>query len=285
MDDPLIDEEAIRSYLLGRIRAEDELSAQFDERMLGDPEFSLLMDAIEDDILEEYVEGALTAADVEALQSHFLLPPERQRKLHRIRLISKRLAGAAEKGTLPTESKARAGSPERGRVVAFPSVRTWAEIAAGLALMSCTIYFWTQQHELRSAVKQSGQEPVQSKQAQLGGPPTAMQAGVVTLNLFVPGLSRGDQALPEAHLTAGVATLHLSVALTAPPAGRISVQLKQGDAVIWFRDGVETRAVTGGAVFVVDLPTAVVSEGPCRLMVSVPGEGETSYWFKATKAH
>jgi hypothetical protein len=283
LTDPVIDEAAIRAYLLGRVRPEEELSAQFDERMLADPEFSLLIDVIEDEILEEYVEGELTAADIEAVETHFLTPPERQGKLRRMRLISRRLSSlAAENNTAPTEAHSRASSPGLGRLVIFPGIRTWVEIAAGLALVSCTIYFWNQQRELSLAVKQSKQELAQWKQA--AGPLTTAQTATVTLNLFVPGLSRGDQALPGAHLPPGATTLHISVALAAKTEGPLSVRLQQGDAVLWSRFNVTARQVAGGAVLAVDLPALVVPEGTCKMIVSGLRQGEMTYLFKVTRA-
>jgi hypothetical protein len=283
MDDPAIDEAAIRAYLLGRIGPEEEISVQVDERMLADPEFSLLTDLIEDEILEEYVDGVLTAADIEAVEGHFLVPPERQLKLRRMHLISRRVAGlAAGKDTSHAEAQDRAGSPSHWRAVIFPSVRTWAEIAAGLTLVSCAIYFWNQQRELRLAVNPSRQELALSKQVQTGTL-TVMQEGAATLNLVVPGLSRGDQRLPEAHLTSGAATLRVSVALSPHYVNRLSVRLQQGDTVVWSRDGMEASPVAGGAVLSLDIPTSVVPEGSCRLIVSAPGRGEISFWFNATK--
>lgn len=283
MDDCLIGEEEIRSYLLGRIGADEKLSAAIDMRMLADPEFSMLIDVIEDEIIEDYIDGELSAAEVEAMESHFLQPPERQSKLWRTRWISQQLRSAAgEMITATPKMPVRTDSPERGRVLIFRSVRTWTEIAAGLALVSCTIYFWNQQRELRLAVKQSGQEMAQLEQAQASGSITAKQAAVITLNLNVPGLSRGRKALPEVRLMPGAASLHISIALSARPAGPMNVQLKQGAVVIWSRDGVEARPVSGGAVLAVDLPTAVVPEGTCSLIVNAPDGGELSYWFKAT---
>jgi hypothetical protein len=284
MDDAVMDEPVIRAYLLGRISPDEPMSAQFDERMLTDPEFSLLIDVIEDEILEEYVDGVLSPADAEAVESHFLTPPERQRKLRRMRLISRHITGLAEESnTEQAEAKLQAGSSERGRVVIFPSVRTWAEIAAGLALVFSTIYFWNEQRELRVAVKDSRQETALLKQAQTGAL-TLTQSAAVTLNLVVPGLSRGDQGLlPNAYLTPNVETLHISIALTVRPAGLLSAQLKQGAAVVWSSEGLLARPVKGGAVLDVNLPAATVPEGTCQLIVNVPGQRETSYWFKTIK--
>lgn len=285
MDNRMIDDATIREYLLGRIGAENELSAQFDERMLADPEFSLRIDVIEDEILDDYVDGVLTAADVEAVENYFLLPPERQLKLRGTRLISQGLKVAAARTSIASSAApAPDGSSERGRVIGFSSLRTWTEIAAGIVFVACTLYFWNQQRELRQTVKQSRQELAQWKQAQEVGSVAANQAAMVTLNLVVPGLSRGDQSLPEAHLTAGAATLRISIALTAPPAGRLRVRLMQGAAMVWSREDVEARPVTGGAVLTVDVPATAVPEGACRLIVGMPGQGEPSYWFRVTKA-
>jgi hypothetical protein len=285
MDDQLIDEETIRSYLLGRIKAENKLSVPIDERMLADPEFSLLIDVIADEILEEYVDGVLTAADVEAVEGHFLLPPERQRKLREMRLIRRHIAGAvAEEATGPDETQTRGTSRQRGWVVTFPSVRAWAEIAAGLTLAACAIYFWNQQRELGLVVKQNRQELAQLKQPQ-AGTAAAEHAAVVMMNLIVPGLSRGEQALPQVHLAAGVATLHMSVALTAQPTGPLSVRLQQRDAVVWARNGVEARPVTGGAVLSVDVPALAVPEGTCKVIVTGLGHGEVTYWFRVARDH
>jgi hypothetical protein len=285
LNNPVIDETIIRAYLLGRIRPEEELSAEFDQRMLADPEFSLLIDIVEDEILEEYVDGGLAAADIEAVENHFLTPPERQSKLRRMRLISRHIAGLGlEKATTPAEVVLRDGSPGRRRIAIFPSVRTWAEIAAGLVLVSCITYFWNQQNDLRLAVQQSRQELAQSNQAQAERPVSGAQAAVVTLNLVVPGLSRGDHALPDVHLPAGATTLHLSVALNAQAAGPLSVRLEQDAAVAWSSEEWIAKPVKGGAVLDVYLPPAIVPEGLCKLVVNVPGRGEILYWFKVTKA-
>lgn len=283
MDNQSIDEAAIRAYLLGRMGPEEEMSAQIDERMLADPEFSLLIDLIEDEILEEYVDGALAATDVEGVENHFLTPPERRGKLRRMYLISKHVAGAfAEKRAVPAGVQRRIGSPTRRRVVIVPGVRTWAEIAAGLVLAFCTIYFWNQQHELSLIVKESRRELELSKKTGTGSLAAAQEAAV-TLNLVVPGLSRGDHGVPEVSLPKGAETLHVFVALSSPALGRLRIRLQQGDMVAWSRDGVEARSVEGGAVLSVDLPTSIVPEGLCRLMVSVPGGREISYWFKTNK--
>jgi len=103
--------------------------------------------------------------------------------------------------------------------------------------------------------------------------------------LTAPGLSRGDHPPPEVRLPLGTATLHISVALSAQATGPLSVRLQQLDTVVSSWSGVMARPVTGGAVFAVDLPSADLPEGLCRLVVSVPVQGEIPYWFRVTKTH
>jgi len=282
MDNPLINEATIRACLLGRIGPERETSAQIDERMLADPEFSLLIDVIEDEILEEYVDGVLTAADIEAVENHFLTPPERQRKLRRMRLISRHVTDLAEENKEEAEARPQAGSPKRARVLTFPRTRIWAEVAAALALVSGTIYFWDQQRELRAAVNESRQEAALLKQAQ-ARTPQVTNAGVVSLNLLVPGLSRGNQDLKQVHLTPNDETLQLAIPLSVRPKGRLSAQLKQRNAVVWSSEGWVARPVEGGAVLKIVLPAAVVPEGTCQLTVHVPDVGDVDYSFNVTK--
>jgi len=133
-------------------------------------------------------------------------------------------------------------------------------------------------------VTESKQELAQWKQTQAGGFVTADQAAVVTLNLLLPGLSRGEQSLPEAHLTANAGTLRILVALTAQPAGRVNVRLEQGAKAIWSQDGMAARPVIGGAVLTVDVPTTVVQEGTSKVIVTGLGRGEVGYWFKVTRS-
>jgi hypothetical protein len=284
MDSHVIEDTTIRAYLLGRFDSEDELSRQLDERMLADAEFSLHIDVVEDEILEDYLDGVLKPADVAAVEGHFLLPPERQHKLRRMRLISRGLAiEAARKSASSTAAQVPYRQRRSARLLAFPAVRTWMEIAAGLTLAVCALYFWNQQHELRLLVEQTRRELTQRKAPQAAGLVTSEQTTVAMLNLLEPGLSRGEQILPEAHLTPGTETLHISIALTTRPANPLSVRLQQDNALLWSHDGASPRTVAGGAVLDVDLPTAVVPEGVCHLILTGPGKGQLSYWFRVSR--
>src|ERR1700694_938510 len=83
------DEALLREYLLGTLEEQD--CDQIEEKLLSDEEFSKLVDLIEDEIIDEYVDGSLSKRDKWAVESYFLCPPDRQRKLKFARLLRSRL--------------------------------------------------------------------------------------------------------------------------------------------------------------------------------------------------
>src|SRR5437899_4121420 len=88
METGLPEETNIREYLLGRLQQDTpELSERLEERLLADDDFSRTVDLVEDEIIEEYLEGTLDAADKQTVEQHFLRPPERQKKLRFARLL------------------------------------------------------------------------------------------------------------------------------------------------------------------------------------------------------
>lgn len=75
----------IREYLLGRLPEEE--SEEIETRLLTDAEFAKALDVIEDEILEDYIDGNLSQSEKQAVEEHFLRPPERKRKLWFLRLL------------------------------------------------------------------------------------------------------------------------------------------------------------------------------------------------------
>lgn len=85
MDRKLPEENMIRRYLLGVLQ-EPELS-EIEEKLLSSEELSQTADLIEDEIIEQYLDGELDDRDKRAVETHFLRPPAHQKKLHFARLL------------------------------------------------------------------------------------------------------------------------------------------------------------------------------------------------------
>ena len=275
----------IREYLLGRLDWDSELVESIDEQIFTDPNFSISVDVIEDEIIEEYLEGSLRSEDMRAVERHFLRPPERQRKLKTARLISR---------YFDTESPKQ---PARGRSLfrAFrigqmlPSFRTCAEIAASVVFIISTLVLWNQRRVLDIAIKQTNQQLGQERERsavanqQLQNALHSLQPAIAMLNLVRPGRQRGDMEIPEVKVNPGTKTLHVEVALSSGTPGKYRVELRHAERTVWSRDDVDVMAVSGGAILRVDIPADVLLQGKYELAVMPSGEDPISYLFSVLK--
>lgn len=84
-----IKSEQIKQYLLGTL--DPESSELLEERLLKDENLLEEVSAAENDMVHEYLTGALSEQDKERFVSHFLSTPERQRKLKFFSTLQKTL--------------------------------------------------------------------------------------------------------------------------------------------------------------------------------------------------
>ena len=73
------DESTLRHYLLGQLSQDDQQAFE-QQLMVDDGAFETLM-AIEDELVDEYLNGELSGQDRTSFETHFLATPERQEKL------------------------------------------------------------------------------------------------------------------------------------------------------------------------------------------------------------
>jgi hypothetical protein len=84
---------AIRQYLLGRLAPEQW--TPLEERLLTDGDFHDELSIAEDELIDRYLAGDLAAEDRETFETHFLLAPERQKKLRFARALRRYVAAEA----------------------------------------------------------------------------------------------------------------------------------------------------------------------------------------------
>jgi hypothetical protein len=289
MESHVINDAIIRDYLLGRLNSDLDLVERIDEQTFKDPELSISIDIIEDEIIEEYLEGSLNSEDTRAVESHFLLPPERQHKLKAARLFGRYLEAesADVKMQRPPLARRLLTAFREGRVL--PSFRTCAEIAASMVFVVSSMTLLNQRRELDIAIRQITQQLSQERQSsealhqQLQSALHSLQPAIAMLNLVSPGLQRGKSELPEVKVNSGITALHVEVALLSRASGKYRVQLQYSGKVLWSRAGVDAAAVPGGAIVEVDIPAEVLPRGTCELAVISAGEGTISYWFSVSK--
>ena len=114
-----INNERIKSYLLGQIPEEAE--SQIETRLLTDREFYDEFSIIEDELVDQYLTGALSASDRESFESHFVSSSERQQKVRFARALKKRVSVAVEEPS-PAEEVSRESSEPTKRVSTWRSL-------------------------------------------------------------------------------------------------------------------------------------------------------------------
>ena len=82
-------EKQIREFLLGRLPEKD--AEALEEQFLASDEMEELARLVEDEIIDQYVDGPLNRRDRRDIENHFLLPPARQKKLDFARMLRSRL--------------------------------------------------------------------------------------------------------------------------------------------------------------------------------------------------
>ncbi|HEX6649531.1 MAG TPA: hypothetical protein VF075_08325 [Pyrinomonadaceae bacterium] len=114
-----ISHERIKGYLLGQIPEEDE--SQVEAGLLTDPEFYEELSIVEDELIDQYLAGALSVSDRQSFESHFVLSSERQQKIRFARALRKRVSVAANESELtPAEDELLPEPAETTRLVSTP---------------------------------------------------------------------------------------------------------------------------------------------------------------------
>lgn len=149
-------ERIIIAYLLGEL-PEEELQ-RFERQYLEDENLFQELQEIEDELIDDYVTGALSAERRAAFEQYFLRSPERREKVEFARDITERAgawkssqAEALRAGSLDTQRTGESGesSEEQTKVLPFkrwlrpvPAWRQWAAIAAAVLFAVASVGLW-----------------------------------------------------------------------------------------------------------------------------------------------
>lgn len=119
MKAPPIDEEKIKGYLLGHIAEEDE--SEVEARLLTDRAFYEELSVVEDELIDQYLRGALSPSDRQSFESHFVKSSERQQKVRFAKALKKYVSVTADQSeTNPAEVAIPSDSREIVTVVSAP---------------------------------------------------------------------------------------------------------------------------------------------------------------------
>jgi hypothetical protein len=290
------DESSIRAYLLGKL-AEPE-SDPVEQKLLTDPDFAKAVDLIEDELIERYLDGRLSATEARLMESHFFRPPERRRKLWFARLLRSYLGSPQERGL------------QKAQVWMF-SQRSGAFIGAATAMivLLCIsvwlgVYSASLRHELDSETAKNSQsqsayqqdlakqrrqiaeleEQIEAYQGQALSQQVDDQRSVLVSNLR-SGISRGDSDLQQIRLLEGTKWLEAHLSLLDAQGDRFRATLRDSDGKeLWSKDGLK-RPKSGGLV--VKIPIQRLSPGDYSILLTAGDQTAESsrkaYYFRLSR--
>lgn len=276
MSEPDSNEDHIRQYLLGVTSGEER--QRFEQRVMVDPAFKEIVLMVEDEMIEDYASGLLSAPERDMFVKGYLTTPHQMRKLK----IAKALGESAER------YRAAHHSTSQGVVAGvIPRLRSYfkemnvrrknrrlirASVAAftlvSVLVVSGAMWWWYARHTLiRELHKLNAQ---QSAGVQLQGAPDVLVSEPLT-----PTLVRGG-APNAVVIPAGVRVVRLRLGVSELRYGGYRVGLRKvgGDEVI----EVDIRTFEksdGAAAVIVNTPVGLLPPGDYQLTLSgeTPGGG------------
>jgi len=162
-------EGTIRQYLLGKLDNQPESERRLSEQILFDDVLSEIVDSIEDEIIEDYLDDTVSPADRQAIEQYFLHPAERKQKLQFARLLRNHFQAKddvlakkkmrALPRSIPNEEGSGAFAPPR-----HSHFRTFCELAAAVLLVVTGLVYTSRvAHRLQSQLDASNRDQVQLK--------------------------------------------------------------------------------------------------------------------------
>jgi hypothetical protein len=284
------DDMTIRDYLLGRLDPASEIVERLDELMLTNIQFTERLGVIEDEIIEEYLEGTLSPAEKQSVESHFLRPRERQRKLQNARLLTARLASATTAPEGNELLQIKASSNLAASLRTRSNFRLYAEIAAAIFLAASLAYLFQLRRDLGKTLRESKEELAQERKhsasldEQLRTARELAQPSTVILSLFQSGVRRTSKSLlPELKIGPGTRNVHVEAVLSSSVPGAYDVRLETAGKVVWSLDHSDPFISTNGAILIFEVPASALPAGESRFIVSQKNGNETAYPFVASK--
>lgn len=274
----------VRQYLLGQLDASGEMESRVSAEIFLDEDSSEMIDAIEDEIIEAYVEGTLDPTETKAVEDYFLRSPDHQAKLRFYRALQLHLEKPAE--TDPADVPLADSESIRLRPGGF-SGWPWKVRALlygqAFALLLLGIVGWryaakvrTEQATLEGALAQE-RNGVASLQASL----TQLQKPISVLTLVSDRSRATETAVPTIEITSSTQRIFVEIALAKASRGAYKVQLeaRHGTEPLWEAKLLPLFSPSGDARMVFDLPAQVVQPGAYSLLVSSDASASPARWY------
>jgi hypothetical protein len=296
MKSNLPDRSLIREYLLGRLDNEKETEKQLSHDICFNDELSEVVESIEEEIIEDFLDGTLDAADKDAVNSYFLRPPERKEKLRFARLLRNHFAEqhpsagtTSDTRPSPSTNVVRESSDYRAPIPWSSLFKTYGQLAALVVLsIGSLLYISALQKKEAGLVSQLAQEREHS--ASLVKEAPILESSLIPLTL-VRDRSRGDDAqIPHIEIRPSTRRIMVEIALQGHSPGPFDVHLetKAGHGPIWSARLLPLVSSSGDTRLVFDLPAQGMESDVYSFLVSssLLGSGSGKHYdFRVELAH
>jgi hypothetical protein len=289
-DKQAYDDRLLTRYLLGALPAED--AERLDELCIADEEVATRLHALEDDLVDAYVRGEVSGADLGHFESFYLASAKRRQKVEfaaALFELEKRPAPAAAPvpvapvAALPTPTPREAPAPQEQKPVRRQTFRWGFAFAAALMLFA-TGYLVMENLRLR---KQMGQtqtqqaaidQRAQDLQKQLNDQRSANEESLKEIerlrqsqtnleqlkmvSLLLPPPMRGAARPPTITLQPGtdLALLILVVESDDFPQYRAALKDPSANQVLWTSQNVPSAALGEKKTVTISIPAGVLKQ-------------------------
>lgn len=293
MNGDVPDRSLVREYLLGRLDHKKELEESLSHEICVNDDLSEMVESVEEEIIEDFLDGTLDAADKDAVDRYFLKPPERKEKLRFARLLRHRFEQTPDSVNTGREMLNPAAIPH-ARLDYMPAIlgrshfRTYGELAALLLLTVVGLIYIS---GIRKNQVRLERELVQEREqfTTVARVPQVSQASMIALTL-VSDRSRGDSTqIPEIEILPSTQRIVVEIALQGRSPGPFDVRLESPgkNEPIWAARLLPLLSASGDARLVFDTPVQKIAAGVYSFVVSSspPGSGRPKHYdFRITLA-
>jgi len=264
------DRELLRQYLLGLVDDDSEAERKISEQILFDDDLSLVVDSVEEQIIEDYLEGSLPESERKAVNEYFLEVPERQQKLRFMRLLQSYVNGrdkVAEIGIATPSERQK----ERKPITFAWRLWVYGQAAALIALCIVGAIYVSRLHS-RQALLEANLTSERTRSEQLAQVATDLQAPVASLTLAQERV-RSEREIRHVDINSATDRISVEIGLTNhPKAPSYNLQLTapQSTEPIWAANVLPLVSSAGDVRLKLELPARGLKAGEYTLVVS-PG--------------
>jgi hypothetical protein len=293
MKNDVPDRAVVREYLLGRLDDKKELEEQLGHEICLNDDLSETVESIEDEIIEDFLDGTLDPADKDAVDGYFLRPPERKEKLRFARLLRHRFEQRQDLVNTRKEAFVSANVPQAGfdcrpANLGRSHFRTYGELTALFLLTVVGIIYISDIRKNQARLEgQLAQE--RERSATVAKKVQVSPASMVALTLVSDRFRDFSTQIPNIEITPSAQRIVVEIALPDRSPGPFDVMLKTRgkNQPIWTARLLPLVSASGDARLVFDIPSQGVASDVYSFVVSssLPGSGSPKHYdFRITVA-